>query len=62
MTSREFPSQAQIVRVVKAAERAGIDVSAVRVEPTGAILIFAHGAPPLALVAPPGEDEPNDFD
>ena len=62
MTDAAFPSQAQIVRAVKAAARAGIDVGGVRVEPSGAIVVFACGAPPLAFDAPPGEGEPNDFD
>lgn len=57
-----FPSQAQIARAIKGAEKAGLRVSGFRIEPNGAIAIFAFEAPPLARLSPPGEDEPNDFD
>lgn len=58
----DFPTQAQIFRVVKAAEKAGLLVSGVRVMPDGSVVVFASEAPLVDFRAPPREDEPNDFD
>jgi hypothetical protein len=57
-----FPTQAEIVRAVKAAEKAGLDVGGFRIEPNGALLVLAQQAPGLASALPSGQDEPNDFD
>lgn len=58
-----FPSQAQIARAIKGAEKAGLQVSGFRIEPNGALSVFACEAPSLARLAPPGEDQDsNDFD
>lgn len=46
MTAR-YPNKASIVRAVKAAEAAGIDVAGFRVEPDGAIIIFDKRAAPV---------------
>ena len=62
MADGSFPSQAQIVRVIRAAKKAGLDVGGIRVELNGAVVVFASGAPLLASGARPGEDEANDFD
>lgn len=62
MIDAHFPSQAQIARAVRAAEKAGLHVSGFRIERDGALSVFASEAPLLAQRAPPGEDEPNDFD
>ncbi len=62
MAKPAFPTQAQILRVMRAAEAGGIEPVGVRVEPNGAIVVFAYEAPPLASGAPPRDDEPNDFD
>jgi len=42
-----YPTRAQIVRAVKAAEVAGIAVSGFRVESDGAIVIFDQSAAPV---------------
>jgi hypothetical protein len=60
--SDAFPTQAQIVRVIKAAERAGLPVTGVRVMPDGSVAVFAYEAPTLDPLAPPGHGEKNDFD
>lgn len=57
-----FPSQAQIVRAIKAAERAGLPVSGVRIMPDGSVVVFASQAPLVDPLAPPGHGEKNDFD
>lgn len=57
-----FPTQAQIVRAVKAAEKAGLNVGGFRIEPGGALVVLASEAPPLASILPPSDGEPNDFD
>jgi hypothetical protein len=57
-----FPSQAQIVRVVRAAEKAGLPVTGLRVMPDGSVIVFASEAPLVDLRAAPGQDDPNDFD
>lgn len=42
-----YPSQAAIVRAIKAAKAAGINPAGYKVEPGGAIVVFeAAGAPP----------------
>ncbi len=62
MTAAAFPSQAHIVRAIKAAEKAGLPVFSIRVMPDGSVVIFAQEAPMLANGAPLGDNEPNDFD
>ena len=62
MADGNFPTQAQIVRVVRAAEKAGLPVSGVRVMRDGSVVVFASEAPLVDAFAPPGEDEANDFD
>ena len=62
MTEGRFPSQAQIARAVRAAEKAGMKVGGYRVEPNGALTIFAYEAPPLAVKSRVQDNEPNDFD
>jgi hypothetical protein len=57
-----FPTQAQIARVIKATERAGLPVKGVRVMPDGSVVVFASEAPLVASDTPPGKNEPNDFD
>lgn len=57
-----FPTQAQIARAIKAVEAVGMIVSAVRIEPTGGIVVFSDKVSGVASVLPPGDNEPNDFD
>lgn len=57
-----FPSLSQIARVIKAAEKAGVEVGGVRVTPDGDIVVFASEAPLVDLRSSPGDNEPNDFD
>lgn len=57
-----FPTQAQIIRAVKAGKKAGLTVAGYRIEPSGALVILASQAPPLVSALPPGEGEANDFD
>lgn len=62
MADGTFPTQAQIVRVIKATEKAGLPVKGLRVMTDGSVVVFASDAPLVDAFTPPGEDEPNDFD
>lgn len=60
-----YPTQAAIVRAIKAASAAGIKVSGFRIAPGGIIEVFdASAAPPRDEFAEwlASRHEPNDFD
>lgn len=44
--NRPYPTKAQILRTVKAARAAGVDVAGFRVESDGAIVVFGKNAAP----------------